>query len=124
MPIRPSVPFHLAIAMRDAVAKIAADRRKQGQQLGFGIGIAQGFATLGRIGFQGRLDYSAVGTTINLAARLCGEAKDGEILVTARVAASIESFANMTAKGGIAFKGISRPTLVSNVLGLKREKPA
>jgi class 3 adenylate cyclase len=114
----------LAVAMRDAVAALAAGWRKQGQQLGFGIGIAQGFATLGRIGFEGRFEYSAIGTTINLAARLCAEAKDGEILVTARVAGSVGLFADLSAMGDIPLKGLSRPIPVSNVVGLKAEEPA
>jgi adenylate cyclase len=109
----------LAVAMRDAVKTLAAQWRKQGREIGFGIGVAQGFATLGRIGFEGRFDYTAIGTTINLAARLCAEAKDGEILVTARVAAAAEPFAELAGKGDIAFKGMSRPTPVSNVVGLK-----
>jgi adenylate cyclase len=113
----------LAIAMRDAVARLAADWRKQGREIGFGVGIAQGFATLGRIGFEGRFDYTAVGTTINLAARLCAEAKDGEILITARVAAAVESLAEMTGKGEIALKGLSRPIAVSQVAGLKAGRP-
>ena len=109
----------LAVAMREAVASLALAWRKRGHQLGFGIGIAQGFATLGRIGFEGRFDYTAIGTVTNIAARLCGEAKDGQILVTARVAAAIEPFAELASVGDIAFKGLSRPTAVSNVVGLK-----
>jgi adenylate cyclase len=111
----------LAVAMRGAVGKLAADWRKQGREIGFGVGIAQGFATLGRIGFEGRFDYTAIGTTINLAARLCGEAKDGEILVTARVAAAVESFAEMAGMGDVTLKGLSRPTVVSRVVDLKPE---
>jgi adenylate cyclase len=109
----------LAVAMRDAVVGLAADWRKRGHQIGFGVGISQGFATLGRIGFEGRFDYSAIGTVINLAARLCAEAKDGEILVTQRIVAAIESFAEVTRMGDIALKGLSRPTPVTNVVGLK-----
>jgi adenylate cyclase len=109
----------LAVAMRDAVKTLAAQWRKQGREIGFGIGVAQGFATLGRIGFEGRFDYTAIGTTINLAARLCGEARDGEILVTARVAAAAEPFAELAAKGDVTLKGLSRPTPVSHVVGLK-----
>jgi adenylate cyclase len=109
----------LAVAMREAVAGLAAGWRRQGHQIGFGIGVAQGFATLGRIGFEGRFDYTAIGTTINLAARLCAEAKDGEILVTARVAAAIEPFVELAGMGDVTLKGLSRPTPVSNVIGLK-----
>ncbi|GGF06240.1 hypothetical protein GCM10011611_09680 [Aliidongia dinghuensis] len=110
----------LAVAMRDAVALLAASWRKRGHEIGFGIGIAQGFATLGRMGFEGRADYGAIGTVTNLAARLCAEAKDGEILVTARVAAAVEPFADLRSLGEATFKGLSRPTEVSHVIGLKQ----
>ncbi|HYM02230.1 MAG TPA: response regulator [Stellaceae bacterium] len=115
----PQRAVRLAVDMRAAVGKLAEGWRKRGHQIGFGVGIAQGFATLGRIGFEGRVDYSAVGTVINLAARLCAEAKDGEILVTSRVAAAVEDIAALRHLGDIAFKGISRPTQVSDVVGLK-----
>jgi adenylate cyclase len=110
----------LAIAMRDAVARLVGSWRKRGHQIGFGVGIAQGFATLGRMGFEGRVDYGPIGTVTNLAARLCAEAKDGEILVTARVAAAVESFADLRSLGEMTFKGLSRPTEVSDVVGLRQ----
>ena len=113
----------LAIAIRDAAAALSADWRNRGHQIGIGIGISQGFATLGQIGFEGRSDYTAIGSVINLAARLCGEAKDGDILVTARVASAIESFATIATRGEVALKGLSRPVPVSNVVGLKSEAP-
>ena len=109
----------LAVEMRDAVTTLAQAWRRRGQQIGFGIGIAQGYATLGRIGFEGRIDYGAIGTVTNLAARLCAEAKDGEILVTSRVALAVEPFAELRDIGEVAFKGLSRPTVVSHVIGLK-----
>ena len=79
----------MAIAMREACAT-EAQWQRQGHELGFGIGIAQGYATLGQIGFAERIDYTAIGTVCNLAARLCGEAKDGQILISRRVAAAVE----------------------------------
>jgi adenylate cyclase len=109
----------LALEMRDAVGVLSQSWRRRGQQIGFGIGIAQGYATLGRIGFEGRIDYGAIGTVTNLAARLCSEAKDGEILVTSRVALAVEPFAELRRIGEVAFKGLSRPTEVSHVVGLK-----
>ena len=109
----------LGVAMRDAVAALAQDWHRRGHRIGFGIGIAQGFATLGRIGFEGRFDYSAIGTVTNLAARLCAEAKDGQILVTPRIATGIEGFARLAPVGALALKGLSRPIEVSNVVGLK-----
>jgi len=108
----------LGVAMRGAVGALAQVWRRRGQQIGFGVGIAQGFATLGRIGFEGRFDYSAIGTVTNLASRLCAEAKDGQILVSPRVATGIEGFAELARVGEIALKGLSRPIEVSNVLGL------
>lgn len=109
----------LAVAMREAVALLAAGWRKRGHQLGFGIGIAQGFATLGRIGFEGRFDYSAIGTVCNLASRLCAEAKDGEILISAPVAAAVDGIAELKPMGEIALKGLSRAIAVSDVLRFK-----
>ena len=109
----------LAVAMREAVAALAAAWRKRGHQVGFGIGIAQGFATLGQIGFEGRFDYSAIGTVVNTAARLCDAAADGQILVTSRVAIAVGDLAELAAMGALALKGLSRPLAVSNVLALK-----
>jgi adenylate cyclase len=82
----PSVrAVRMAVEMRDAVANLAIKWRKLGHELGFGMGIAHGYATLGRIGFEGRYDYSAIGTVVNLAARLCTEARGGQILVDGKV---------------------------------------
>jgi class 3 adenylate cyclase len=110
----------LAVAMRTAVAGLAEGWARRGHVLGFGVGIAQGFATLGRIGFEGRFDYTAIGTVTNLAARLCADAKDGEIFVTRRIAAAVEGIVELARIGDLALKGISRPTEVSNVQGLRR----
>ena len=74
----------MAVEMRTRIAELSAKWRKRGHELGFGVGIAQGYATLGRIGFEGRFEYAAIGTVVNLAARLCGEARSGQILSTAR----------------------------------------
>jgi adenylate cyclase len=109
----------LAVAMREAMTGLAATWRRRGHQIGFGVGIAQGFATLGQIGFEGRLDYSAVGTVINTAARLCEAAKDGQILVTSRIAMAVAQSANVTEIGQLSFKGLSRPLAVSNIAALK-----
>jgi class 3 adenylate cyclase len=109
----------LAVAMRDAVAALAQAWRRHGYQIGFGIGIAQGFATLGQIGFEGRFDYSAIGTVINTAARLCEAAKDGQILVTSRIAAAVAEVADVREIGPLTLKGLSRPLAVCNVEALK-----
>jgi class 3 adenylate cyclase len=109
----------LAVQMRDAVAMLAAAWRRRGYQIGFGVGVAQGFATLGQIGFKERLDYSAIGTVINTAARLCAAAGDGQILITARIAAAVAEVADLREVGPVTFRGLSRPLVVSNVAGLR-----
>jgi class 3 adenylate cyclase len=109
----------LAVAMRDAVAALAQNWRRHDYQVGFGVGIAQGFATLGQIGFEGRFDYSAIGTVINTAARLCEAAKDGQILVTSRIAAVVAKTADVRELGPLSFKGFRRPLAVSNVEAMK-----
>jgi len=108
----------LAVDMRAAAAALARSWMARGHEVGFGVGIAQGYATLGRIGFEGRFDYTAIGTVTNVAARLCAEAKDGQILVTQRVAAAIDQIAQVEHLGGISLKGLSRPISVLNVSGL------
>ena len=109
----------LAVAMRDAMAQLAQTWLGRGHRIGFGVGIAQGFATLGQIGFEGRLDYSAVGTVINTAARLCEAAKNGEILVTSRIATVVANTDEFTDIGQLSLKGLSRPLAVANVTALK-----
>lgn len=109
----------LAVAMRDAVTALAQSWRRHDYQLGFGIGIAQGYATLGQIGFEGRFDYSAIGTVINTAARLCEAAKDGQILVTSRIAAAVAKMADVSEIGPLRLKGLSRALAVCNVETLK-----
>ena len=108
----------LAIDMRETVASLARSWKARGHEIGFGVGIAQGFATLGPIGFEGRFDYTAIGTVTNVAARLCAEAKDGQILVTQRVAAAIDQLAELQHLGDVALRGLSRPIAVLNVSGL------
>jgi class 3 adenylate cyclase/CheY-like chemotaxis protein len=108
----------LAVAMREGVAERARDWHKRGYRLGFGVGIAQGYATLGPIGFGDRYDYGAIGTVTNLAARLSAEAKDGQILVSQRVATAVADVARLEAIGEMPLKGLSRPLPVHNVTGL------
>jgi adenylate cyclase len=108
----------LALDMRDAVVSLTQLWADRGHEIGFGVGIAQGYATLGRIGFEGRFDYTAMGTVTNLAARLCAEAKPGQILVTRRVAGAIDSIAALEPLGDITLKGLSRPVAVLNVIAL------
>jgi Adenylate and Guanylate cyclase catalytic domain/GAF domain len=84
--------------------------------IGFGVGISQGYATLGQIGFAERMDYTAIGTVTNLAARLCAEAKDGQILVSRRVAIAVEDSAELEEIGDLALKGLSQAVAVYNVV--------
>jgi adenylate cyclase len=98
----------MAVAMRARLAEVAVRWRASGHALGFGVGIAHGYATLGTIGFEGRSDYSAIGTVVNLAARLCAEAGDGHILVDSKVRAAIEHAATLEPAGDLVLKGLHR----------------
>jgi len=108
----------LAVEMREAVSSLARSWTDRGYEIGFGVGIAQGYATLGQIGFEGRFDYTAMGTVTNLASRLCDEAKNGQILVTQRVGTVLGGLADLELLGNIELKGLSRPVAVLNVGGL------
>jgi adenylate cyclase len=105
----------MAVEMRDSVAALLQRWRKLGHELGFGVGIAQGYATLGRIGFEGRFDYAAIGTVVNLAARLCGEAADGQILIDRKVNAAVEATAATEQAGQLTLKGLHRTVATFNV---------
>jgi adenylate cyclase len=109
----------LAIEMRDAVAQLVPNWAKRGHTLGFGIGMAQGYATLGRIGFEDRFDYTAIGAVINLASRLCSEATDGQILASGRLASAVEDIAEMEDLGERTLRGMSKPVAVRNLSRLK-----
>ena len=109
----------LATDMRTAAATLTAEWRGRGHEIGFGIGIAQGYATLGRIGFNDQIDYTAMGTVTNLAARLCDAARDGQILVSQRVAASIGGVAILSLLGDVPLKGLTRPGAVHAVTALR-----
>ncbi len=105
----------MAVAMREAAQPLLRLWRRQGHDLGFGVGIAQGYATLGQIGFAERMDYTAIGTVTNLAARLCAEAKDGQILVARRAAVAVEDMVKLEEVGDLALKGLSQAVAVYNV---------
>ena len=109
----------MAVEMCEQVAKLAARWRSQGHELGFGIGIAHGYATLGCVGFEGRFQYSATGTVPNLASRLCDEARNGQILVDAKVHAQVKGLAEVESVGELRLKGFHRPVKVFNVRGLQ-----
>lgn len=112
----------MAVAMRDRVADLAAGWSRRGNDLGFGVGIAQGFATLGRIGFEGRFDYAAIGSVTNLAARLCAEAGPGQILVAQRVFSAAEGVASGNPVGELKLRGFSRPIRAFEVTGIDETK--
>jgi class 3 adenylate cyclase len=105
----------MAMAMREAAGALIADWRRRDRELGFGAGIAQGYATLGRIGFAERSGYTAIGTVCNLAARLCAEAKNGQILIAGRVAAAVEKVIALEDLGSLALKGLTQPVSAFNV---------
>jgi adenylate cyclase len=119
VPDGPERAVRMALAMRDHASELGARWKKRGHELGIGIGIAQGFATIGAIGFEGRLDYGAIGTVTNLAARLCGAAAPGQILVSQRLRGAVEALAEAEPVGELPFKGFSRPVPTFNVVGLK-----
>jgi class 3 adenylate cyclase len=105
-----------ALDMRAAIVTLTEKWRRLGHELGFGVGIAHGFATLGTIGFDGRFDYAAIGTVCNVASRLCDEAKSGQVLISPRVLVAVESAVNVEHVGDFSLKGISRPVAAYNVL--------
>jgi class 3 adenylate cyclase len=109
----------MAVAMRDRVMAMAEQWRKRGHELGFGVGIAQGYATLGRIGFEGRFDYAAIGTVPNLASRICAEAKPGQILISQRVFSAVEDLAATEPLGVVSLKGMARPIPIHDVRRMK-----
>jgi adenylate cyclase len=111
--------IRMAVAMRDLIDGLAARWRKRGWDLALKVGIAQGYATIGAIGFEGRLDYGAIGTVTNLAARLCTEAGGGQILISARVAAIVEDLIEAEDMGPITLKGLARPVPIWSLRGLR-----
>jgi adenylate cyclase len=107
---------HMALEMRGAIGALTDKWRRLGHDIGFGIGIAHGFATLGTIGFEGRFDYAAIGTVSNVASRLCDEAKPGQILISPRVLMAVEDAVTVEPVGEFELKGIRRPLAAFNVL--------
>ena len=108
----------MTIEMRGAIAALAASWRKFGHELGFGVGIASGYATMGAVGIEGRRDYVAAGTVCNLAARLCSEAKSGQILLAQRAYAKVESRVRAEPIGELALKGLHRAIAAYNIIDL------
>ena len=108
----------MALEVRDAIGALTATWSRLGHEIGFGIGIAHGFATLGTIGFEGRFDYAAIGTVSNVASRLCDEAKPGQILISPRVLMKVENAVKVEPVGEFELKGIRRPLAAYNVLAV------
>ena len=111
--------IRMAVAMRERVKRLGVGWRKRGYDLDFGVGVAQGYATIGAIGFEGRWDYGAIGTVTNLAARLCGEARGGQILVSLRVVGEVEELIDAEELGPLSLKGFAKPVPTFSVSGLK-----
>lgn len=113
----------MAIEMRERVIRLLERWRKHGFTLDFGAGIAHGYATIGAIGFEGRWDYGAIGTVTNLAARLCGEAAPGQILISRRLASLVEALVDVEPVGDLTLKGFSRPVPTYRVRALREASP-
>jgi class 3 adenylate cyclase len=117
-PDAPQRAVQMSVAMRNRVQQLAEGWARRGQELGFGVGIAQGYATLGRIGFEGRFDYAAIGSVVNLAARLCAEAKPWQLLVSQRVQAACDQVVVTELLGDLDLRGFADPVRAYNVRGL------
>ena len=116
MPDAPERALRMALAMRDRIATMSRGWIARGHELSHRIGIAQGYATLGAIGFEGRWDYGAIGTVTNLAARLCGEARPGQILVARRLYGAVEHLVDVEPVGELTLKGFAKPVTAFNVI--------
>ncbi len=112
--------IRMALAMRESLTALSLSWRKRGHELGFGAGIAGGYVTIGTIGFEQRLDYGAIGPACNMAARLCGEAKDKQILIAPRVLSKVEAHIEVEPAGDLVLKGFQRPVPAHNILGISR----
>ena len=111
--------IRMALAMRERARDLRAGWRKRGVDLDLGVGIAQGYATIGAIGFEGRVDYGAIGTVTNLASRLCGEAKPGQVLVSQRMLGLVEELVEAEPVGELALKGFTKSVTAFDVIGLR-----
>jgi adenylate cyclase len=112
----------MGVEMRARVAELTTNWRRHDHDLGFALGMAHGYATLGRIGFERRFDYAAVGMVVNLAARLCGEAADGQILIDSKVRTAVEHLTTVESAGELTLKGFNRPVKAFSIKGLRDEE--
>ena len=108
----------MAVSMRERMGALSAAWRKRGNELGFGVGIDLGYATLGKIGFEGRFDYTAIGTVVTMASRLCDDALSGQVLLSQRAYAAVEELVEAETLPDLTLKGFARPVQVVNVLGV------
>ncbi|MBJ7407169.1 MAG: HAMP domain-containing protein, partial [Bradyrhizobium sp.] len=111
----------MAVEMRDTIGPLTERWRNRGHSLGFGIGIAVGYATLGQVGFEQRLEYAAIGSVTNLASRLCGEAKAGQIVASRRVYGIVEPWVEARALDDLVVKGFNHPVLAMEILSWREE---
>jgi adenylate cyclase len=109
----------MSLAMQESFAPLRAAWKKRGFELDLGIGIAQGYATLGAIGFEGRWDYACIGSVTNLAARLCSDAKGGQILTNQKTLSRMEDKVEAAPLGEVTLKGIAQPVPVFNITAFK-----
>jgi class 3 adenylate cyclase len=113
----------LAVEMRRVMAERASKWKKRGHELDFSVGIALGYATLGKIGFDGRYDYGAVGSVMNLASRLCDEAASGQIMVSERVLSEVEDLVDAEPAGELTLKGFARPVSAFSIIDMRADAP-
>ncbi len=111
----------MAVEMRDSMGPLTERWRNRGHNLGFGIGIALGYATLGQIGFEHRLEYAAIGSVTNLASRLCDEAKANQIVVSRRVFGMVENFVEARPIDDLNLKGFNHPVLAAEIIRWRGE---
>ncbi len=116
----PERAVRLAVAMRESIAALREKWLKRGYELDHGVGVAIGYATIGAIGFEGRWDYTPIGTVVNLAARLCAEAQPGQILISQRMFTTVERLVDVEPVGDLMLKGFHRPITAFNVLRAKK----
>lgn len=114
----------MAVEMREAMVALTSKWRKRGHELDFSVGIGLGYATLGRIGFDGRYDYGAVGTVLNLASRLCDEAEHRQVLISERVYSEVEELVEAEPAGEFSLKGFAKPVVAWSIAGLKVGRPS
>jgi len=124
IPDHPHRALDLAVALRDAMRSHLEEWRGHGFDIGLGVGIATGYATIGAVGYEGRWEYAAIGTVCNLAARLCAEATNAQIVVSRRFVARVGDAARFEPLGERPLKGLARPVAMFNVAGLAAEVPA